>query len=117
MHNLAILCIIDISKMKTSEFIIYEKNDCEACHKHPEDKHKFNGDVQQIAAVSKKKVMTIRRVYLSTLLAVVLIMVVAIFQIPTMLYYTDPPAVDNLPLEGVDLEACTVSFVYVHSYW
>jgi len=65
--------------------------------------------IPSIRAASKTKAIIIQKAFLPTLVAVVLILVVLIFQIPAILYYTDPPLIDNLPLEGVNLEACTVS--------
>lgn len=59
--------------------------------------------------MSKEKVSTIQKISLPTLLIILLILVVAMFQIPTVLYYTDPPATDDFPLDGINLESCTVS--------
>jgi len=59
--------------------------------------------------LSKGKVSTIQKISLPTLLIILLILVVAMFQIPTVLYYTDPPATDDFPLNGINLESCTVS--------
>ena len=60
--------------------------------------------------VSKEKTIIFQKIYLPTILVILLILVVAMFQIPTVLYYTDPPSPDDYPLDGVNLESCTVSW-------
>ena len=35
--------------------------------------------------------------------------VILLFQIPIILYYTDPPTVDLLAIPGTDINTCTVS--------
>ena len=42
-------------------------------------------------------------------LIVSMVIVVAILQIPTILYYTDPPSTEVALLDDVDLERCSVS--------
>ena len=60
--------------------------------------------------MSKEKTIIFQKIYLPTILVILLILVVAMFQIPTVLYYTDPPSPDDYPLDGVNLESCTVSW-------
>ena len=42
-------------------------------------------------------------------LIISMVIVVAILQIPTILYYTDPPSAEFTLLDNVDLESCSVS--------
>ena len=42
-------------------------------------------------------------------LIVSMIIVIAILQIPTILYYTDPPSAEVALLDSIDLESCSVS--------
>ena len=47
-------------------------------------------------------------------LVITMVVVVVSLQIPTILYYTDPPLVDDGLLDSIDLEGCTVSWcIYV----
>ena len=75
----------------------------------PQKSDDYVQQIPPIRAASKTKAIIVQKVFLPTLVAVVLILVVLIFQIPTLLYYTDPPLIDNLPLEGFNLENCSVS--------
>ena len=42
-------------------------------------------------------------------LIISMVIVVAILQIPAILYYTDPPSAEFTLLDNVDLESCSVS--------
>ena len=74
--------------------------------------HATNASIQQTTpkvVESKEKMISSQKIYLPALLIAIFILVVAMFQIPPVLYYTDPPASDDFPLDGVNLESCTVS--------
>jgi len=59
--------------------------------------------------VLKEKTTTIQKVSLPTLFVTLLILVMAMFQIPTVLYYTQTPATNDFTLDGINLENCSVS--------
>ena len=42
-------------------------------------------------------------------LIVSIVIVIAILQIPTILYYTDPPSAEVAAFDNIDLESCSVS--------
>ena len=47
-------------------------------------------------------------------LIVSMVIVVAILQIPTILYYTDPPLAEVALLDNIDLESCSVSLCIIY---
>ena len=47
------------------------------------------------------------------LLVLLMCLIVAVLQIPSVLYYTEPPSAEVSLLDSVDLESCTVSYSYV----
>ena len=68
--------------------------------------------------VKKEKVNTnqprnmftiLEKSYLPVVLIILMCFIVMILQIPTVLYYTDPPSAEPVLLESINLETCSVS--------
>jgi len=57
----------------------------------------------------KKKSIILQNTYLPAILIILMCIIVAILQIPTILYYTDPPSADDALFDNINLESCTVS--------
>lgn len=56
-----------------------------------------------------KKCITLQNTYLPAILIILMCIVVAILQIPTILYYIDPPSADATLFDNINLESCSVS--------
>jgi len=56
-----------------------------------------------------KKSIILQNTYLPAILIISMCIIVAILQIPTILYYTDPPSADVALFDNINLESCTVS--------
>ena len=56
-----------------------------------------------------KKSIILQNIYLPAILIISMCIIVAILQIPTILYYTDPPSADVALFDNINLESCTVS--------
>jgi len=52
---------------------------------------------------------TFEKIYLPATLIIIMCMIVFILQIPTVLYYTDPPSAESMLLDNINLETCSVS--------
>ena len=52
---------------------------------------------------------TLEKSYLPVVLIILMCIIVMILQIPTVLYYTDPPSAEPALLENINLETCSVS--------
>ena len=66
------------------------------------EKSKFNN------ALRRKCMMMQQYTHLMPLI-IPMAVVVAILQIPTILYYTDPPSAEVALFDNIDLESCSVS--------
>ena len=71
-----------------------------------------------IHTVKKEKVNTIQprnmhtileKSYLPVTLIILMCIIVMVLQIPTVLYYTDPPSAESMLLENINVETCSVS--------
>ena len=52
---------------------------------------------------------TLEKSYLPVTLIIMMFIIVMILQIPTVLYYTDPPSAESMLYENINLETCSVS--------
>ena len=52
---------------------------------------------------------TLEKFYLPVILITLMCIIVMILQIPTVLYYTNPPSAEPALLENINLETCSVS--------
>ena len=52
---------------------------------------------------------TLEKIYLPAILILLMCVIVIILQIPTVLYYTDPPLAESMLLDNINLETCSVS--------
>ena len=52
---------------------------------------------------------TLEKIYLPATLIILMCMIVIMLQIPTVLYYTDPPSAESMLFDYINLETCSVS--------
>ena len=55
---------------------------------------------------------TWEKIYLPATLIILMCMIAIILQIPTVLYYSDPPSAEPVLLDNINLETCSVSCLW-----
>ena len=83
-------------RVSISESVIAQK------HLHTVEKEKVNFN-------QTNTYTTLQKSYLPAALMILMCIIVMILQIPTVLYYTDPPSMEPMLYENINLETCSVS--------
>ena len=66
---------------------------------------------EKVYSKQVKKWSNLESSYLPVALIILMFLIAAVLQIPTVLYYTDPPSADTTSLfDDISLESCTVSW-------
>jgi len=52
---------------------------------------------------------TLEKICFPAILIILMCMIVIILQIPTVLYYTDPPSAESMLFDSINMETCSVS--------
>ena len=90
---------------------IFESKDDKESHTLPHNppEESINNPTKSRFKTLREKLITIQQHTHLVPLIMSMIIVVVLLQIPTILYYTDPPSAEVVLLDNVDFESCSVS--------
>ena len=95
-HKLSRSTTFNQDNISISESVIAQK------HLYIVEKEKVNSNQTNLYT-------TLQKCYLPAALMILICIIVMILQIPTVLYYTDPPSAEPMLYENINVETCSVS--------